>query len=1548
MSQFIAYIGFDLAPTSTELPRNVTYTLRSDARMVPALETFIDDQHLCRNTNPQQDSQCPAMGYVTSGYTYLQHAINNAIMAESLGLANVSVQLDVQKMPKAAVSGSTDTYFKSVAPLFIVVSFIPLIQFLLVTIVTEKESRMKEGMRMQGMTLTAYWASWFVTYGILILVISLSASVISTVFGMFPRSNFILIWTIFCLFGLSIVGFSFMLTPFFNDPKLAGVVGTFSVSLASFIPVVLSFVGSAASSSVVWALSLFSPVALSLGVSNILILEDRGVGATFDTLIISDNASSYTLLSSVIMLAVDVVLYMFLAWYFDAVVPSPHGASRPWYFMFTSIPCLRKRNYARLQHDNAYTTYVSLDINNMNADNEPVSEETETKLAIDIKGLRKTFGSKVALDGVSLKMYEGSIFGLLGHNGAGKSTLVSILTGIAKPSSGDIKIYGQEVSTNVESIRSNLGVVLQKDVLWNHLTVLEHMTFYGRVKGLSESEIQQRSYDLLTELDLAKERDTMAEGLSGGQKRKLSVAIAMIGNPKVLILDEPTSGVDAYSRRKLWDIFIKYKENRVILLTTHSMDEADILASRKAILSHGKVRCVGSSLFLKNRFGVGYHLNMSKHRECDVSAVTSFVKRYIPGAQESRNVGIELSFTLPYQSVPTFKEFFEALDNGMDCLGIDSYGISMTTLEEVFLKLENEDPSKNELHQKPDPVELNYPQNTSAVFLRQLWSIVCLRCRQKIIDLNEIIAIVVLPVITLLLGFMLNQSTAGSQMLTTQIPLRYDVLPNKFFINSVPYNSSVAEPDAVNFVSKFGAPPRLVAGNLNTYFKTNQPHHFGVELAGLQPTGPAPSFNFSILFNDTSIHSLPVATSVLSNAVFSYLAETQQRPNPASYGINTINKPLPRQTPRINNSFASVLIVGISVALAPSVFGVNIVKEGANKIRHQLLIMGTRPTSYWLGCLISDVLCYSVLSIAVIIFVHVFKVEALTGNALVFFIIVLIIYMPTACLHIYCFTFKFKTVKDVQTWLPAIIYITVFVSFIVITIMDTLSASNSAKVIHYIAILLLPTYSFVGFLYYFNRLYILSDGLVTFEALLAPENTISLSILLLIVSGFLQGSLLLYLERRYGMENSQHRVQCWPGDTRKRLMEEYEVKEDKDVYFERKRIGDCVERVKREGWGGGNEKNENDILLAEGLRKEFTVEKEDKNGRRICWRRKKVKSEKVVVKDLTIGVRRGECLGLLGPNGAGKSTSQNIITGQLAPTYAGGLFIKGRSLFSDPVKSYQIMGFCPQSDALWDLLTVYEHLKFYANIKLVKKECVEELVNKMIDLLKIQEYRHVKAKDLSGGNKRKLSFAISIIGNPELLVLDECSSGMDPSSRRFMWNVVSSTAKNRACILTTHALEEADFLCTRIAIITNGELVALGSSQQLKSRHGKDTYQLEVKIRTDYKSSENSPEGNQHGQPLDERLNRVEKFVKSFLAGHSVHRIDVEGEAGGRLLFKISKNESGTETSDNGELKIGHVFGEMEMMKKELEIEEYAFMGVTLEQVFLEFARQQAVDEEAK
>jgi ATP-binding cassette subfamily A (ABC1) protein 3 len=227
-----------------------------------------------------------------------------------------------------------------------------------------------------------------------------------------------------------------------------------------------------------------------------------------------------------------------------------------------------------------------------------------------VLNLVKTYDNgKKAVHGISLDLYKGQIFVLLGHNGAGKTTTISMLTGLLEATSGSFSAFGHE---NMDMIRTFMGVCPQYNTLFDTLTVKEHLEMFARFKGMNENTIETASKAMIVQLDLEEKTDYLSKDLSGGQKRRLLVGMAFIGDSKLVFLDEPTSGMDTSARRYVWTLLKNLKQDRIIILTTHFMDEADYLGDRIGIMSAGKLVCCGSPGWLKNRYGEGYTLTIIK------------------------------------------------------------------------------------------------------------------------------------------------------------------------------------------------------------------------------------------------------------------------------------------------------------------------------------------------------------------------------------------------------------------------------------------------------------------------------------------------------------------------------------------------------------------------------------------------------------------------------------------------------------------------------------------------------------------------------------------------------------------------------------------------------------------------------------------------------------------------------------------------------------------------------------------------------------------------
>lgn len=223
--------------------------------------------------------------------------------------------------------------------------------------------------------------------------------------------------------------------------------------------------------------------------------------------------------------------------------------------------------------------------------------------AIKIKGLTKAYRDIVAVDNLTLEIADNELIGLLGVNGAGKTTLIKMLAGLLKPTSGDAFIFGKSILSSPVLIKSVIGYSTQETAVAKNLTVRENLTFYGGLYGLSRSETEDRASLLIKTFSLEEVENKRVSKLSGGYKRKVSIALALLSRPKILFLDEPTLGLDVLARRELWRIINLIKKDTTIILTTHYLEEAYALCDRVAVMAEGRLLDVDTADSLIKKTG---------------------------------------------------------------------------------------------------------------------------------------------------------------------------------------------------------------------------------------------------------------------------------------------------------------------------------------------------------------------------------------------------------------------------------------------------------------------------------------------------------------------------------------------------------------------------------------------------------------------------------------------------------------------------------------------------------------------------------------------------------------------------------------------------------------------------------------------------------------------------------------------------------------------------------------------------------------------------------
>lgn len=315
------------------------------------------------------------------------------------------------------------------------------------------------------------------------------------------------------------------------------------------------------------------------------------------------------------------------------------------------------------------------------------SEPKKLRVGIATKDLRKEFAEKVAVQNVSLNVYHGQITVLLGHNGAGKTTFASMLTGLYQPTCGELMVDGIDATKNPERARMRMGLCPQFDVLYDELTCEEHLRLFAVVKGCPPKRVEPEVTHVLDQLGLSFKRTVLSADLSGGMKRRLSLGMAMINNTKILILDEPTSGLDPEARRGVWDFLLSIRKERLIMLSTHWMEEADVLGDRIAIMSRGRVICCGSSVFLKRVYAGGYHLRIAKSEQFETKSFLHFVRQNLPESKLENETANEIKFTIAAEDTNKLPGFFDKLESERVKMGVYSCGVNVASMDDVFLRV---------------------------------------------------------------------------------------------------------------------------------------------------------------------------------------------------------------------------------------------------------------------------------------------------------------------------------------------------------------------------------------------------------------------------------------------------------------------------------------------------------------------------------------------------------------------------------------------------------------------------------------------------------------------------------------------------------------------------------------------------------------------------------------------------------------------------------------------------------------------------------------------
>ncbi|XP_068092616.1 ATP-binding cassette sub-family A member 13 isoform X2 [Hyperolius riggenbachi] len=1525
--------------SNNKLPPHVKYTIRTNALYsikTDALKNPVWKSH------PQR---LPGSGIAYSHvFAPVQDMIDRAIISLHTGAHIYEPEIQVQAMPYPC--HTQDLFLNHIGfffPLIMMLTWIINIASMVQKRVYEKEIHLEEYLKIMGVQSESNFLAWLLENIGIVIISSFIIVLILNLSGILAHSNVVIIFLFLLEFGISVIMFSFLVSIFFNKASTAALCGSL-LYIINFLPyITLLVLQKQFNFATQFLLYLLSTTAFGQGIFLITTFESKGTGIQWNNLCqpaIYSEAMPFLWISG--MIFIDSIIYFVLGWYLGSIMSGPIGHKKPWNFLFTVTywKQLVLAHSKQKQKEDISTSRQNVQKGCLHS----ALNETTVKPGLSFISVSKMYSnSKIAIKDFSLNFYENEITCILGTNGAGKTTLLSMLSSLTSPSSGNIFVNGRDMQKELTVVRMEMGVCPQYDVLFDYLTVREHLLLFGALKmpSWSKNNLSKEVERALQEVGLLNHQLKLTCLLSGGMKRRLSVATAFIGSARTIVLDEPTSGVDPYSRRYIWDVLLKHRKGSTIAFTTQNLDEAEFLSDKVAIIQQGKLRCYGSPSFLKEKYTQGRELTLTKKNAFkSITQVTVLVQECIPSAFLKETSNSELIFAIPGKvDTAMYKHLFVNLDKHLQDLHISGYGITDTTMEKLFLQLLEHD-EHTVIPQKDVVLDIkrsNYQSDVigdnkhiqfaskkkkktmQGIHLYQMKALLIYRFQHTRRDWKGVLANLVLPIIfvTIAMGmFNLKPFTSN----TRPLKLSLDLYSNEqtFFSTDFGDSSNFTDVIVKHFGSKnnsciYSSMNLSCIHNANTNKNTGGCRYRSNQSCPPSDTG-LPSLNhrktctlynlsgFSVKelltalvikdsyggwtftnkvhltsqnriqakvwYSQKGFHALPSYLNYLNNLILwkNLPAEADWK----QYGITVYSKPYQGAMVDEDKILENVRQCGVALCITLG-FSILTASVGSTVVKDQET--GARYLQHGFYLVVAS-LCVCVIAsfqltaftfrenlaasaLLLILFGYatfpwMYLVSGILSNSDVAFIT----FISTNCIIGLC--------TSLLTFLPRLL--------------AEISNTESLTQIHNIlkwAFLVFPQYCLshgLMELAFRQVKFDLTNGF-GIDSYISPFQMDYLGWIFTAMA--IQGSIS-FLLRLVLNEQSFQRLRDYSPLP-------YDSLEDMDVEMERRRVV--------------GEMTSNDILLL------YNVWK--------CYGNTKSKST-IAVKDICLGVQAGECFGLLGLNGSGKTTLFKMLINEINPSY-GKVMIRTSEGKEISMKSAHntdiVIGYCPQKDALDNLLTGWDHLYYYCRLRGISQKHIHKISSSLSERLDLDDHIDQLVGTYSRGTKRKLSTAIALIGDPQILLLDEPSSGMDPCSKRHLWEVIKKEV-NDGCVsfLSSHSMEECEALCTRLAVMVNGHFKCIGSPQHIKNRFG-------------------------HGVYVTMRLNQ------NGDCGLAVIKM-LENHFQGICLKKFHQNVLEYSVPQQNR-SLAELFQVLETMKTNLQIKSYSIAQTTLEQVVIQFSAQE-------
>ncbi|RWS02688.1 ATP-binding cassette sub-family A member 1-like protein [Dinothrombium tinctorium] len=1557
----IGGVSFENVETGSKLiPEKIHYNIIS--------KEMYFTRHIYRA--PQFLSYDPAqpesMEFIRGLFVAIQAAVDLAhiqLLQEEQSETKTTFNIFAQQFPIPKINenmATYDSYEGAIITSYFVICFLTIIPVLVKRIVEEKTTRVKEYVSCCGVTPALYWLTTIVdsfcvlTIDVILLLFFLSLKnfnikvyseswlfrdVISVSFLNAINISYPLLFISLLLYCLQSSLFACFISVFFNNPNVSAAVTIVLWPLTYLYTLLIAKVKTFK------AFDLFSVEVMSAFFPNsalywlfhvftgrqFLVSEPSSFSNIFESSRWLDTLNAFHVL---FIMVISTVIYALLVWYLSAVWPWQQGVRKPWFFPFRKI----------------YSKYIlKMPTNGFLLSDEPHSP-------LFVSHVSKDFSTrKEVLKDVSFELHENSLTVLLGPNGSGKSTLINIISGATEATRGRVLVKGNNIIENMEDAQSHLGICPQYNTYFKYLTLKEQLEMIYTLKCVLRERTDGIKVDeILKLLDLESDANQMAHLLSSGNLRRMTLAMAMIGPCDVLVLDEPSESLDPVAKKKVWDVLVEARKTKTILVCSHHLDEINVIADFVAILINGELKCMETTLNLKKKFGSGYKVKILRNIALMTEeTIKNIVNNHIPSAifEKIRQNTEEIAFDVKFEESKRMSDLLQQLESESFSLGIKSITVYVTTLEDAYIRLienkcEQEDAKEWSFDNRNDAVEVEASEAAEIIqsgvrkFTDSFIALALKNFKYTLRNYSIFGILIVIPAILTLCSLSLFEFAANYY--------------NSLSKNDNIFNDKLYGPDIQAFVASndwnfienykqsfqtskevhiYNGPNDRLQEWLLFFSEKSLRTYFTKLLLGATLAKSSNVFNLTIWYNPSGTYILPISLNLATTAILNNISKSTH------YSISVVNKMFAEKQesyrhrfyyPEYRYSHTSVIIFIIFIySICFSTYLLRPIAERRNGFKQLQLMTGIQPIIYWAVNFAFDLILNLFCSLFLILIYYIYDRENFFIGSEMFFIPMFVIFFFGGFGNIpFAYLISFMFNKPTTGY----IFKTISNTLIGLMLIGLIETSVFPKFLRCVLLVIFPLYSY-------------AKGLVSVHKAL-NYNTFCDRI-----------SNVLNLERECGSDLlfSSLKTCCrnlcnnhtYKNDWWQFYSKCHEHINPLAFYYDEINAIDCIGFLTASGFiyfsiitlveyssirvkicyscnlllrkiSAIRNNGRQDIVIGEVEDERNYVKELIKNNR--------ISSEAIVVHKLTksfknrkipdnlsFSVHKSECFGLLGGNGSGKTTTFRLITSQLRPSF-GNAYINdvNTSLTQNNRKYLSEIGYCPQNDALFDCLTGFETLSLFMKLRGIKSVYhLKRIVNKF----HLQSVINQRVSTYSGGNRRKLSLALALIGNPKLLLLDEPTNGVDPNSRHKVWELLKNILEtfHISMLLTSHNMEEVEALCNRVAVMANGKLQCIGSLNTLKEKFGRG-FNVVLKVEREYASSE------QH----------IEKVKLIMLSYFGAENVVLKYENFGVFYYHIISQT----------MNISNVFEIMERIKLECNVEDYIASNATLENALLTFMGQ--------